>query len=149
MKPITFFLLFFTIICSSQTEFKSISNDIVDFYISKNELSKEERETTLVNFKGLITIKNLKTNEFFKCCKDGVYMVSLNISHTSTNLLILKKNHYTILSIDDDFPNTFNKLSSFIRNDALTNKEQAVKQLEWLVKTAEDNRSIKKNNTVE
>ena len=149
MKSITILLLIFTVTCNSQTEFKSISNDIVDFYIVKNEVDKESKQKILDNFKGLVTIKNLVSNDNFKCCKAGVYKVSLNISHTSTNLLILNKNNYNILSIDDDFTNVFNKLSTVLRNNTLINKEQTIKCLESLVKIAEENRNMKKNNTLE
>lgn len=149
MKLTTLFLLFFTITCSSQTVFKSITNDIVDFYIIKNELDKDNKQQILNNFKGLVTIKNLINNDNFKCCKNGIYEISLNISHTSTNLLILNNNHYNILSVDDDFANVFNKLSSILRKDSLVNKEQTIRYLERLVQIVEDNRNIKKNNTLE
>jgi len=51
MKSITILLLIFTTMCSSQTTFKSIQNDIVELYISKNEIQKENKEKILDNFK--------------------------------------------------------------------------------------------------
>jgi len=149
MKLITLFLLFFTTICTSQTQFKSISNDIVDFYIMKNELDKDTKQKVLDNFDGLITIKELVNKNYFKCCNDGIYEISPNVTHTSVNLLIIKNSHYNILSVDDNFTDVFNRVSLILQKNKLINKQMTIKYLQRLVQIAEDNRNIKRNNTLE
>lgn len=149
MKLIALFLLFFTTICTSQTQFKSISNDIVDFYIMKNELDKDSKQEILDNFDGLITIKELVNKNYFKCCNDGIYEISPNVTHTSVNLLIVKNSHYSILSVDDNFTDVFNRVSLILQKNKLINKQMTIKYLQRLVQIAEDNRNIKRNNTLE
>jgi|TARA_B110000967_G_scaffold206167_1_gene252250 hypothetical protein len=149
MKSITILLLIFTTTCSSQTTFKSIQNDIVELYIFKNEVQEENREKILGNFKELITITDLIKTSNFSYGKVGIYKVSPNITHTTTNLLILNKDSYKVLSIDDDFSKTFNELSTFLKNDTSINKEETIQYFESFFNIVKENRGMKGINTLE
>jgi len=135
--------------CSSQTTFKSIQNDIVELYISKNEIQKENKEKILDNFKELITITDLIGTSNFTYGKVGIYKVSPNITHTTTNLLILSKDSYKVLYVDDDFSKAFNELSTFIKNNTLITKEETIQYFEAFFNIVKENREMKSINTIE
>lgn len=149
MKSITILLLIFTTTCSSQTTFKSIQNDIVELYISKNEIQEENKEKILDNFKELITITDLISTSNFSYEKEGIYKVSPNITHTTTNLLILNKDSYKVLSIDDDFSKAFNELTTFIKNNTSIDKEETIRYFESFFNIVKENREMKGINTLE
>ena len=85
----------------------------------------------------------------FSYGKVGIYKVSPNITHTTTNLLILNKDSYKVLSIDDDFSKTFNELSTFLKNDTSINKEETIQYFESFFNIVKENRGMKGINTLE
>tara|TARA_B110001450_G_scaffold242720_1_gene253323 strand:- start:1502 stop:1966 length:465 start_codon:yes stop_codon:yes gene_type:complete len=149
MKVLTVLLLIFTTTCSSQTGFESIKNDIIELYTSKNEILKEDKQKFLDNFKELVSITDLIDNSNFVFKKEGIYKITPNITHTSTNLLILNKSSYKVLSIDDNFSKAFNELAIFIRQSSSINKEQTMQYFESFFKIVKENRELKNINTIE
>ena len=149
MKSITILLLLLTTACSSQTAFKSIQNDVIELYISKNEIQKEDKGKILDNFGELITITDLIGNSNFIYDRVGIYKVSPNITHTTTNLLILNKDSYEVLSIGDDFSKAFYHLSMFIKNNILINKEESIRYFESFFNIVKENKEMKSINTIE
>lgn len=94
---------------------------IISFYENKKEISHSNITSLKNNFKELSNITDITTNAHLNN-KDGIYLVRLNISHTTCNVLLVKNNTYKILSLEgnrdqvlSDFVTTAKKMNLYER----------------------------------
>jgi hypothetical protein len=113
MKSTLILVLTLILSCHNTNPYKDSVNDkIISFYENKKEISNSNIKSLKSNFKELSSITNIITHNDFNN-NDGIYLVRLNISHTTCNLLLVKNNNYKILSIDGNIDQV---LSNFTMN---------------------------------
>ena len=145
---ITTLVFLFNLNSFSQYIGKSIKNDIIDFYINKNEILKTDKQKILNSFEELVRIIELKDSSAFSEKKEGIYCISLNITHTTRLLLIYRNNNYSILSTEN-LIEVFTKVISFIKETKNINKEDIVKYFESVLDISRDNIKLEEINILE
>ncbi|OCA72295.1 hypothetical protein BBI01_09160 [Chryseobacterium artocarpi] len=114
---------------------------IADYYYDNKEITLNQKEMIIKEFSELVSIENLQDNTKFKGA-NGMYSISLNITHTTGSLLVLCNNKNYIYMIK---PNMITKLR---RNDCdgtieISNENNLTMKLK---KIEEDNAIIKSKN---
>lgn len=119
----------------------SVNEKIISFYESRKEISKYNIKSLKSNFKDFSNIKNIVTHADF-ADNDGIYLVRLNISHTSCNLLLVKNNIYKILSLEGNKDLVFNDFIVNAKNMDLYENKYSKDYGEIITKILEDNNKM-------
>ena len=148
---LTIILLLFVSCTSikSQTLQKSLENDILDTFIISHQIEKSNKQKILNNFNGLVTITDLNNSSYLFNNEKGIYKVSLNITHTTSLILLYENNNIIILDFDNKFNDSFLKILNYIKSDEDITKEMTIKYLERIFIIIEENRQIKNRNILE
>jgi len=77
----------------------ALKSATISFYQNKYEISKGNVKLIKKNFYGLVNIKELSDNNNINNISDGIYEVSLNITHTTKNLVFIKNNKIEFLEL--------------------------------------------------
>lgn len=133
----------------SQTLQKSLENDILDAFIISHQIEKSNKQKILNNFNGLVTITDLNNSSYLFNNEKGIYKVSLNITHTTSLVLLYGNNIIIMLDFDNKFNDSFLKILNYIKNDEDITKEMTIKYLERIFIIIEENRQIKNRNILE
>lgn len=81
----------------------ALKSATISFYQNKYEISKGNVKLIKKNFYGLVNIKELSdNNNNINNISDGIYEVSLNITHTTKNLVFIKNNKIEFLELKGD-----------------------------------------------
>jgi hypothetical protein len=103
-------LFFAVIICESCAESKQISShslykSIGNFYFQNKEITKKYKlEVYEKNY--VVIDKTFGTDNL----EDGLYFISLSITHTTSNLLVVSNHRYYIIKIDEKVNESFKKI---------------------------------------
>ncbi len=142
MKLLFIIILSFIYSCNHTNSYKDpLNKKIISFYDSKKEISNNHIKSLKRNFKELTKIKSIITNADFNN-NDGIYVVCLNISHTTCNLLLVKNNTYKILSLEGNGDQVFNDFIINAKNMDLYENKYNKDYREIITKILEDNNKM-------
>lgn len=135
--------------CNAQIPSETIQNSIVELYVFKNELSKDERKKVLNNFESLVMIQDLKNKKsFFSSDKLGLYIVTLSITHRSSLLLIYDREKNEVFYIDNNFQDAFKKMTEYIINNDKIDKRDTIQYFESFFQLVKNNNDLRKINSL-
>lgn len=134
--------------CKAQSLPDSFKLEIIDFYISSNEIEKKEKEKLMNGFDGLFTIKELDGKNSPMIKSVGIYSITPNISHTTTILLGYDVNNYEVLSSDNKYETLTNGLN-FLKKEDTLDKLKVLKSIEYIIKILKDNEELRNLNVLE
>ncbi|KIC62792.1 hypothetical protein [Chryseobacterium taiwanense] len=142
MKLLFVITLSFIYSCNHTNSYKdSLNEKIILFYDSKKEINNNHIKSLKSNFKELSEIKNIITNADFNN-NDGIYVLRLNISHTTCNLLLVKNNTYKILPLEGNRDQVINDFTVNARNMDLYEYKYYKNYEEIITKILEDNNKM-------
>lgn len=134
--------------CKAQSIPNSFKSEIIDFYISSNEIEKTEKESLINGFDESFTIRELGSENSTSVIKNGIYTLTPNISHTTTILLAHNVNGYKILSSSSKYE-TLSKVLSFLKENSTIDKLKALEAVEDIMKLLKDNEQLTNLNVLE
>lgn len=142
MKLSFIIILSFIYSCHHTNSYKdSVNRKIISFYENKKEISNSNIKSLKSNFKKLSKINNIITNDHFNN-NDGIYLVRLNISHTTCNLLLVKNNIYKILPLEGNRDQALNDFAVNAKNMDLYENKYYKYYGEIITKILEDNNKM-------
>lgn len=134
---------------------KSISNkedylksSTISFYQNKYEISKGNIKLIKKDFYGYVNIKELSVNKNIENISDGIYEISLNISHTTTNLIFIKKNKIEFLELEGNIQDVIDKFLVNSKKYNLYNSELKENYEERLKEIISNNNFIISKKTI-
>lgn len=136
--------------CKAQDLSKSLKTEVVKFYIEINEIQKEDEQELLKNFDELFTITDLQNTTIkYSNSVTGLYKISPNISHTTSNILLCNTGKYMVLKANNDSKETLSAIISFIKEREEIDKKHAIQYIDSFLKLIRKNKEIKDSNTLE
>jgi hypothetical protein len=150
MKYLGLIIMFCSCInCRAQSFPNYLKAEIVDFYISLNEIQEKDKDRMIENFEELFTIKELGNDSSkFSNKSVGIYKLSPNITHTTTNLLACNGENCKVLSVDNG-DETLGNAIKFIKEYDAIDKRKALLYVEAIVKLLKDNEELKRLDVLE
>ncbi len=145
LLPSIVFLLFSSCI-SKKNQIDSgnhLNQIIANHYYDNKEITENQKERIIKEFSELVSLKNLQDNTKFKG-DNGVYSVSLSITHTTVSLLVLCNDKNYIYTIK---PNVITELKKNDCNEIVKKINESNLIME-LKKLEEDNNIIKSKNSL-
>lgn len=146
-KTILVFILGLIYSCHTKVNKNSIADTIITFYENKKEISKTNVKNLKNDFEGLTHITGILNNEKFNY-NDGVYLVRLNISHTTSAILLMKRNNYKIISLTGDTQKIIDSLIKDMKIMELYNENDKEKYIRIISETVDDNNRVLEKQTL-
>ena len=143
-------ILILTLILSCQTTAQdkdSINDIIISFYENKKEISNSNIKNLKSNFNELSNITNIITNAGFDN-SNGIYLVRLNISHTTCNVLLSKDNNHKILSINGNIDQVLSDFTKIAKNMNLYEEIHYKSYKEIITRILNDNNEMVNSMTL-
>lgn len=140
------FLLFCCCCVSKKNQIDSgnhINKIIADYYYDNKEITSNQKERIIKEFSELVSLKNLQNSTKFNG-DNGVYSVSLSITHTTVSLLVLCNDKNYIYTIKPDV------ITKLRKNDCneIVKKSNESNLIIDLKKIEADNIIIKSKNSL-
>lgn len=86
----------------------ALKSATISFYQNKYEISKGNIKLIKKDFYGFVNIKELSIDNVINDISDGIYEVSLNITHTTKNLIFIKNNKIEFLELNGNIKDVIN-----------------------------------------
>lgn len=142
MKLLFIVILSFMYSCHHTNSYKdSLNEKIISFYENKKEISNKNIKSLRSNFKGLSKINDIITNANFRD-NNGIYIVRLNISHTTSTLLLVNNKNYIILPLEGNSNQILDDFTVKAKNMELYEKKHREDYEKNIIKILEDNNKI-------